>query len=78
MRAFAVHDEAGNITGLAIPADGVEEGEFGLVAEPGQYVSEIDVPETHGRQPDERLRDLPLNYRIDRSANPARLKGKRA
>ncbi len=62
---------------LAIPTDDVEEGEFGLVAEPGQHVSQIDVPETRGRQPDERLRDLPLNYRVERSATPARLERKR-
>ncbi len=78
MRAFAVHDETGNISGLAIPADDVEEGEFGLVAEPGQQVSEVEVRERANTKRDELLRDLALNYRVDRSVTPARLKDKRA
>jgi hypothetical protein len=77
MRAFAVHDEAGNILGLAIPAEGVEDGEFGIVAEPGQYASEIDVRNTSGKKARELLADLVQNYRVERLATPARLKEKR-
>jgi hypothetical protein len=77
MRVFAVHDEAGNILGLAIPAEGVEDGQFGIIAEPGQYASEIEVHNTSGKEPRELLADLAQNYRIERLATPARLKEKR-
>jgi hypothetical protein len=77
MRVFAVHDEAGNILGLAIPAEGAEDGEFGLIADPGQYASEIEVHDTSGKEPRELFADLVQNYRIERLATPARLKEKR-
>ena len=77
MKVFAVHDEAGNIVGLAIPAEGVKDGEFGIIAEPGQYASEVEVHDTSGKKPREVLADLAQNYRIERSATPARLKQKR-
>jgi len=70
MRVFAVHDETGNIVGLAIPAEGVENGQFGVIAEAGQYVSEIELHDK--KQPNELLSDLARNYRVERLATSAR------
>jgi hypothetical protein len=72
MRIYATYDEAGNIVALAIPADDVKEGELGLVAEPGQYVSEIEVDDTADTQRHELLNDLARNYRVERSATRTR------
>lgn len=70
MRVFAVHDEAGNIVGLAIPAGGVEDGAFELIPAPGQYASEIELHETRDRQSHEVLSDLARSYRVERLPTP--------
>jgi hypothetical protein len=78
MKVFAAHDEAGRIIGLTIPAADVEDGQFGVIAEPGQYVSEIEVDHTRGRSPQEVLADLAQNYRVERLATPGRFVTKRS
>jgi hypothetical protein len=72
MKVFAVHDEAGNIAGLAIRAQDVEDGEVGVTAGTGNYVTEIDVPDTRDRPPQEVLADLARNHRVERLATPGR------
>jgi hypothetical protein len=41
MKVFAVYDQAGRIIGVVTPREGVEDGAFELIAEPGHHVSEI-------------------------------------
>jgi hypothetical protein len=77
MKVFAVHDEAGNILGLAIPSEDAEDGEFGLVAEAGQYVTEIDVPDPSEKQRPHLLEDLARNYRVERATVRGRLIARR-
>ena len=76
MKVFAVHDEAGNISGLAIRAEDVKDGEVGVGAEGGNYVSEIDVPDGRDRQ--QVLADLARNHRVERLATPGRFVNTRA
>lgn len=77
MKIYATHDEAGNIVALGIPADDIKEGEVGMIAEPGQYVSEIEVDYTSDAQRHELLADLARNYRVERMASPGRFVKKR-
>jgi hypothetical protein len=76
MKVFAVHDEAGNIAGLAIRAEDVKDGEVGLGADAGHYVSEIEVPDARDRQ--QVLSDLSRNHRVERLATPGRFVNRRA
>ena len=75
MKVFAVHDEAGNIAGLAIRAEDVKDGEVGVGAEGGNYVSEIEVPDARDRQ--QVLADLARNHRVERLATPGRFVNRR-
>ena len=72
MKVFATYDESGNIICIAIPAADVKDGEFDLVAEPGQYASQIEVTHMKKKQPHEVIVDLLQNYRVQRLSNPAK------
>jgi hypothetical protein len=71
MKVFATYDASGHIVGVAIAAADVKKGELDLVAEPGYYVSEIEVPDKGKKKPHEVIADLVQNYRVNRSAGSA-------
>ena len=73
MKLYAIHDEVGNIRGMAIPADEVKGGSMGLEAEPGQFVSQIDVDFVADEKRHDYMNDLSRNYQVDRSKGAARL-----
>jgi hypothetical protein len=72
VRIYATHDQEGNIVGLAIPAEGINEDDFEVVADPGCLVSKIDYEDTDDSGRDRLLSDLVRNYRVDRSRGAAR------
>jgi hypothetical protein len=77
MKVYASHDEAGNITGLAIPAKGIEESDFSVESESGSFVVSIDVEDGDDTGREHVLKDLAENYRVDRSGGKGRFVHKR-
>jgi hypothetical protein len=77
MRAFAIHDADGNIRSL-IAIDGQPERRAGVATEPGEMVSEVDMPRLTARPEDDEQRQVQLlevvqNYRVDVAAGKRKL-----
>ena len=72
MKVFALHDEGGHVTGLAIPTEDRADGEAG-VGESGQHVTEIDLPGADRREVQDVLPEIARRFRVDRTTRPPRL-----
>lgn len=67
MRTLVVHDSAGNIRSIGVPA-GQFSGQVGLYAPAGHQVSEVEVPEVKDAQDHEQLERLKSQFRVERGS----------
>jgi hypothetical protein len=73
MRIIALHDEMGNILGLALPVEDVEVITSELVTEAGQYLTEVEVQIGSDGKPQETLAKIAQSYRVERLPTSGRL-----
>lgn len=73
MKIITLHDEMGNILGLALPVEGVEVTASELVAEAGQYLTEVEMQRGGDGRPQETLAEIAQMYRVERLPTKGRL-----